>query len=307
VRPNSTCDKERIMLYDLPAGPAIVVVGPDDTRWWASLGEDPAGRHALVIGDPTAPRGAVVIAGSLPDIGAYLHPLHAALTGTVQEAYARLTRSPGSEQPREHHAPLDPSASEPRTAVDLVTLPHTGIRVPDPSLRVSSYRELPTPDGVAYTATVQLRRVAVGTIHNDGHGGPTTYVPSSNVFGHRQLADFVAASRTPDGQPITQELLLDELITEFENAAHVTGAIRAGRSPVRLMAPLGAGDELADTYYTAHRTTAAQVTTPGQRGALAAQLRRRAVVEGAWWQLWTGQRWEDLTPPPQPHHGGRAL
>jgi len=295
------------MLYDLPATPAIIVVGPDDTRWWAELGEDPAGRHALVIGDPTAPRGTVVIAGPLPDIGAYLHPLHAALTATVQEAYARLTREPGSEQPRKHPAAPPPPADEPRPAVSLVMLPHTGIRVPDPILRVSSYRELPTPDGVAYTATVRLHRIGVGTIHNDGNGGPTSYFPDSNVFGHRQLADFVAASRTADGQPISKEQLLDELITEFENAEHVAAATRAGRSPVRLMAPLGAGDGLADTYYTAHRDTAAEVTTPAQRDALTAELRRRAVVEDAWWQLWTGQRWENLTPPPQPTTGRRAL
>jgi hypothetical protein len=201
------------MLYDLPAGPDIVVVGPDDTGFWAELGEDPAGRHALVIGDATAPHGAVVIAGPLPVIGAYLHPLHAALTGSVQSAYAGLTPAPGNQQPREHPAAPDPSVGESRPAVDVVTLPHTGIRVPDPGLRVSSYRELPTPDGVAYTATAYLHRVLVGTIHNGGNGGPTSYFPDSNVFGRRQLADFVAASRTADGQPITEEQLLDELVT----------------------------------------------------------------------------------------------
>ena len=289
------------MRYDLPAGPTITVVGPDNTHWWATLGEDPAGRHALVIGDPTTPHDAVVIAGPLPDIGAYLHPFHAALTGTVQDAYARTTATRGWDKQRKLAPAPHPPAGEPRPAADLVTLPHTGIRVPDPRLRVSSLRQLPTPDGVAYTATLRLGRTPVGTLHNEGRGGPTSYHPAAgSPFGHRQLADFVAASRTTDGQPLTEEDLLEGLVTEYDNTKHVAAATRAGRSPLRLQAPLGAGDGLADVYYTAHRTTAAKVTTPAQRDALVAELRRREVVDGAWWQLWTGQRWDDLTAPPPP-------
>jgi len=141
ARPHLTCGKERIMLYDLPAGPAVTVVGPDDTWWWAELGEDPAGRHALVIGDPTTPRDAVVIAGSLPDIGAYLHPFHTALTGTVQDAHARNTRTGGHAEQREREklpAPHPPTA-EPPPATDLVTLPHTGL-LDVPGVRVFAAR-----------------------------------------------------------------------------------------------------------------------------------------------------------------------
>jgi hypothetical protein len=42
------------------------------------------------------------------------------------------------------------------------------------------------------------------------------------------------------------------------------------------------GDDLTDVYHTAHRTTAAKVTTPAQRDALVAELQRRAGVNGGW-------------------------
>ena len=286
------------MLYDLPAGPAIAVIGPEDTAWWAELGEAPAGRYALVIGDRTTPLDSVVIAGSMSDIGAYLHPLHASLVNTIQETSARISQNPGGDQPRALGVTRPASTADPRLAVDLVTLPHTGIRVPDANLRVTSYRELPTSDGVAYTATVRLGRTPVGTLHNEGMGGLTSYHPATgSPFGYRHLAAFVAASRTADGQPISEEDLLEELVTEYENATHVAKAVRAGRSPLRLRAPLGDSDGLDDVYYTAERATTAKVTTPAQRDTLVAQLHTTPVIDGAWWQLWAGHAWQDLTEP----------
>jgi hypothetical protein len=288
------------MLYELPETPAITLVGPGDASWWTAVGQHPAGRSALVIGDPADPATALVITAPLPQLGVYLHRFHAALIGAVQTADERTAtaRDDQSRTPRRAPANL---ADTTQPAPDLITLAHTGIHVPDPALQVTTYRELPNPDGVAYTATVRWGRTPVGTIHNEGTGGPTTYWPAAgSAFGHRRLAEFVAASRTADGQPLTEEVLLDELITEYENVEHVTAAARAGRSPVRLRAPLGAGDGLDELYYTAERRTAAKITTPGQRDALVDQLRRVAVVDGAWWQLWTGQAWEDLTTPTQP-------
>ncbi|WP_432830802.1 hypothetical protein [Dactylosporangium sp. CA-092794] len=284
------------MLYVLPATPLIALVGPDDTAWWAVLGEDPAGRSALVIGDPDNPAGALVIVAALPELGAYLPALQAALRRTVQAGSGRNAPAPRGTPAttRRTTAP----AVEP--AMTRVTLPHTGIRVPDPTLRVMSYQELPTPDGVAYTATVQWGRVPVGAIHNEGAGGATSFWPSAgSTFGHRRLAEFVAASRGADGRPLTEEALLEELVTEYEHAGHVASATRTGRSPVRLRAPLGADEGLDAVYSTAGHHTAAKVTTPAQRDALTAQLERLTVVDGAWWQLWTGQAWEDLTTPQQ--------
>ncbi len=289
------------MLYDLPDGPPIVVVGPYDTAWWAALGQPSAGRHALVIGDPTTPTAAVVIAGAITDLGAYLHPLHSTLVDAVQAAYLHHTEQPGTNsEPAGEPVPPKRTAGGPQHDADLIVLPHTGIRVPDATLRVTAYRELPTPHGVAYTATLRWGNIPVGTLHNEGLGGLTTYRPAAGTpFDDARLDAFVAASRTADGQPFTEEAtLLEELVTEFENVEHVTSATRAGRSPIRLQAPLG--DGLDDIYYTALRNTVPKVTTPAQRDALRAALTWPPEVDGGWWQLWTGQAWEDLTLAPAP-------
>lgn len=194
--------------------------------------------------------------------------------------------------------------ADPATESELVTLPHTGIQVPDPTLRVSSLRMLPTPDGVAYTATLRQGRAPVGTIHNEGVGGATRFSPTAgSLFGPRELAAVVAASRTGDGKPISEEELLEDWITEFEHDKEVTRAARLGRSPLRLRSPLSAADtfhdpHLVDIYYTARHATAAKVTTASDRAALVAELARTPIEVGQWWQLWTGDRWEDLTPPP---------
>ncbi|MEU7874260.1 hypothetical protein [Dactylosporangium sp. NPDC049140] len=288
------------MLYVLPDTPPISLVGPDDTAWWTALGEAPAGRSALVIGDPANPTAALVIAASLPELGAYLPVLHTTLDRTVQD---RL------EMP--HPAPRPPlptpattgagtvPAAEADTTSNLVALPHTGIQVPDATFRVTTYQELPTPDGVAYTATVHWGSTPVGTIHNEGRGGATRYWPAAgSALDQRSLAEFVAASRGADGRSLTEEDLLEALVTEYEHARHVAHATRTGRSPIQLRAPLGVGAD--EAFYTADRRVVAKVATPEQRAALTARLQRLAVPDGMWWQLWTGQAWEDLTTPTQP-------
>ncbi|GAA4262791.1 hypothetical protein [Dactylosporangium darangshiense] len=284
------------MLYVLPATPTVTLVGPDDTAWWAALGADPAGRSALVIGDSADPAAALVIAAALPDLGAYLPLFHAAVRRTVDAGSGRHVTVP-----RPLAAPDGAAEPAAASAATLVTLPHTGIRVPDATLQVTGYQELPTPAGVAYTATLRWGPTRVGTIHNEGSGGATIFWPAArSAVDRRELAEFVAASRNADGQPLTEEALLEELITEYEHAAHVAAAARTADSPVRLRAPLGVNGGLDRVSYTAARRTAAKVTTPAQRAALTAQLQRLAVPDGAWWQLWTGQAWEDLTTRSQP-------
>jgi hypothetical protein len=127
----------------------------------------------------------------------------------------------------------------------------------------------------------------VGTIHNKGNGAPTRYHPAAtSTFGHQPLADFVADSRTAKGQPMTEEYLLDELITEYEHGREIAEAARAGRSALRLMAPLGEGEHLDGEYYAAQHTTAAKVATPAHRAALVRQLQQHAPAgPGEWWQL----------------------
>lgn len=293
------------MLYDLPARLSVTVVGPDAVRWWAELGTDPAGRYALAVGDPAGIGDDLVIAGSRTDLAAYLHAACAALTGTHADRYASLRPHTDSGDPAEAPTPSPRPEDRSGPDTDLVTLPHTGIRVPDVNLQLSALRELPTPDGVAYTATVRIGGIPVGAIHNGGAGDQTRYRPMpGSPFGCRHLADIVAASRGPDGRSLTEEQLLETLITEYQIGWHVDAAAGAGRSPLRLQAPSGVGP--ADLPLTVDVDTATNVTTPAQRAALAAMVQRRPVDAGAWWQLWTGARWEDLTTPAQPGPDGQV-
>ncbi|GAA0924516.1 hypothetical protein [Virgisporangium aurantiacum] len=287
------------MLYELPDGPEIHVVGPDDEAVWTALGVAAGDRRAVIIGAPAAPGQATVIVGTVADFAAWLDPV----TGRIPAA--QPTGGVGDE-PTVVGVDADPPP-----VAELVTLPHTGIQVPDPTLRVSSLRQLPTPDGVAYTATLRQGRTPVGTIHNEGNGGATNYSPvAGSPFGPRELAAFVAASRTADGQPISDENLLEDWVTEFEHDKEVTAAVRLGRSPLRLRSPLSVVDtfydeHFDDVYFTARHLTAAKVNTAADRAALTAELLRIPIEAGQWWQLWTGQQWEDLTPPPSRQPGSR--
>ncbi len=286
------------MLFDLPTGPEIHLIGPDDTAVWTALDVEASGRHAVVIGDLATPARATIIAGLLADIATYLDPLSGPLTRALARVGAQA-RQPSLGRVRREAIPAGGNIED-QPAVELLTLPHTGVRVPDPRLRVTSYRELPTPEGVAYTATLRLGRIPVGTTHNEGTGGPTSFHPvAESPFGWRQLAVFVAASRTCDGHPIEEEQLLDELITEYEHAKEVSKAARVGRVPLRLRSPLGYDEHLADAYYTAQHAMTTKVTTSAQRAALVADLLAHAPLQpGQWWQMWNGEQWENLTPPP---------
>jgi hypothetical protein len=267
---------------------------------WAALGVEAAGRHAVVVGDVVAPAQATVIAGTVDDLAAWLDLFTSQLSTLSRTLERRFTAAPqpGRDRNEGTNSPADRVAAEQRPATGLVTLPRTGIRVPDANLRVSSLRQLPTPDGVAYTATLRQGSTPVGTIHNAGDGAGTSHSPLAGPpFGLRQLAAFVAASRAADGQPTSEEELLEDWVTEFEHDKEVTTATRLGRSPLRLRSPLGAADtfhdeHFDDAYYTARHATAAKVTTAAARTALVDQLLRIPIEAGQWWQLWTGERWE---------------
>lgn len=283
------------MIYDLPAGPPITVVGPDDTPWWTTLGLDPAGRHALVLGDPAAPRDATILTGPLSALDAYLQHL----TRAVHRAagHPEYPFVPDGDTMASHR-PATFSASAPRPVHELVRLPHTGISVPDPDLRVTALQLSPGPDGDAYTGTLRLGRRVAGVLVNDGFGGPTGYQPApGSPLSPRLLAAVVAASRDEHGDPIAETEFLDALVTEYENVQHVEIARRLGRSAVRMRAPLGADDVLAASHYTARCVVVAAADTPEQRDELIAALHQQPTPEGAWWQLWTGDRWDDLTAP----------
>lgn len=175
----------------------------------------------------------------------------------------------------------------------LVVLPHTGLRVPHTRLNVTSLKTLPTPDGEAFTATLRLDGRVIGHIHNDGHGGATTWSTNGTSFSWRDLDMFVAACRAPAGTVPLEENVLDELVEEYATTRTVAKHERANRTPLRLC-------QLIDgVTYGAGEAAATKVTTPAHRQRLITELAAASPAgEDEWWQLWNGAAWEDLTPRP---------
>jgi hypothetical protein len=300
------------VFYQLPDQPPVTLVGPTDTALWAALGVDPAGRYAVVLGEVSMPDRALVVTGSLVQLARWLDPHTGDLPATLAHLGTQLPAAAASGPPVAATTPtlspapiptavpaLNPVVAPPAAGVALVALPHTGLRVPHQRLTVTGYRQLPTADGVAFTATLRLDRTIVGTIQNEGMGGPTGFHPGgSPAFGYRDLSAFVAACRTSTDQPASEDEVLDGLVTEFLTAKRIRRAQQAGRCALRLMAPLVADDPAAG-FYPVAEADAAMPSGPDARAVLAYQiLRQSAPAVGEWWQVWTGQRWEDLTERP---------
>lgn len=173
----------------------------------------------------------------------------------------------------------------------MITLPHTGIEVPHDRLLFKGYQELPTTDGVAFTAQLFDSARALGTIENDGQGGGTRFVSRTHEA-HRMVTEFVSACRRA-GSPLDEEWVWEHLITEddLDHAAKATGhresLIRGVHndgdwdgtlSPVRVP-PLWLG-----------------ATGSSWRTKLVRELREEHPGT-ADWEYWTGQAWESLTLP----------
>jgi len=142
---------------------------------------------------------------------------------------------------------------------------------------------------------------------NEVNGGQTSYrAVNFSPFTARAMARHGWACRVNVRTP-SDEVVLDVLVAGYDNATHVAQASRAGRSPLRLVAP-GVdvtGDN--DAYTTVDLTTAPAVTTSAQRDARVADLLRQTPrYDGQRWQLWTGQRWEDLRPTSAPESAAGA-
>ena len=192
----------------------------------------------------------------------------------------------------------------------LIPLRHTWLLVPHTSLRVAGHSEIPTADGVAYTAWLTLDGRPIGTAENAGRGGETRFVPGDDPeFGPREMRTFAAACRTPAGGHPSEADVLDELITEAELDRAVTTADRDGGGLLRHVDMLRLADEPGGAWYfiTGHLIVDHQ-TVVDLRGT-----RRQAVIDGLpaddppnadrWWQQWVSPplgsgHWVDLTPRP---------
>lgn len=191
------------------------------------------------------------------------------------------------------------ASSDPTT--DLTALVHTGLQVPHTRLAVTALRQLSLHDGVAFTATLRHDRQVVGTIENQGTGGGTWFIPTHRAtFGDTDLRAFADACRTAAGTVPTVEEILDDLVTEYDTSRAIRRAQRAGRTLLRLY----------DYIYDEHdqpfgepiihsEATAVPPTTDRARQALIAELTTNVPAgPHAWWRIWNGHAWDDLTPRP---------
>lgn len=187
----------------------------------------------------------------------------------------------------------------------LTTLTHSGLQVPAaPKLAVTSYKGHNTYDGVAFTCTLRADGKIIGTVENSGHGGGTEFHPNTvrgEGFGYAEFNAYAAQCRNPQGEEVLAERVLDDLVTEYEWTKKITKATPKGRSVLRLMDFILWGNEEAPSG-DAYAHAEAEATTPtndAQRASLAAQVTAQLAggSEYSWWQIWTGERWENLTTP----------
>jgi hypothetical protein len=167
----------------------------------------------------------------------------------------------------------------------VIMLPHSRLEAPHDRLRVTSLREIPMHDGVAFTATLRLDGRRVGVIEDDGRGGGAQFHPDPGTgFGYNELNAFAAECRR-DGQPISTEGVLNDLVTEYDLTRRIRRATATRGTVLRLVGADGYAIELA--------TVAVMPTTEHHRQLVAAKLGQPA--EGHW-EMWNGQAWQLLSP-----------
>lgn len=181
---------------------------------------------------------------------------------------------------------------------------HTGIDAPL-TFTITGVNEVQTNRGVAYsTELVHPSLGVVGRIANEGCGGPTTFDPYDHTrFGERELQELLERS-LQDGEPMKTdnwglETLLDEIIYEAETTQLVTEMRARDRFLIRSYlsreaASWGPSRGAPGTYDRI-------VTQRAGRERLAAALAAdpaETLVEGAYWQMFTGEDWAPLIGTP---------
>lgn len=177
---------------------------------------------------------------------------------------------------------------------------HSGLQVPAPHpYAVTGYSGHRTPDGVAYTATLRKDGRIIGTIENSGHGGPTTFYPKDRAtYGYDELNAWVAQCRDADGNAAYPESVLEDLVTEYEIGREVAKLAKVGRTMLRLMDYFwGSDDRPIGAPFMSNSATATAPRTEALRASLRDSVVARYGIgsEYGWWQIWTGEAWEDLT------------
>ncbi len=196
-----------------------------------------------------------------------------------------------------------------RTAVadaTTVRLPHTGLRVPDASVKLTRLRQMRTRNGVSFNANLRVNNRIVGTIDNEGNGGGTWFHPhDQRVYGQTHLAEYAAQCRSEEGQPVDVEALLDQLVDEYDWSRQVAAAGRQGRTVLRLIAfPTHdgtlTGDRIGLPPYPHDHADALIPRGDEQWARLVQEVRSGLADPGphGWWQAYTAAGWRDITARP---------
>lgn len=185
--------------------------------------------------------------------------------------------------------------------VTTVRLPHTGMWVPDRSLSLTAYKEMSTPDGVAFNANLRVGKKVVGTVEQTGRGGMTMFRWNDwRTFGENHLDEYAARCRTAEGATVTSEDLLNQLVEEHDWTRKTAAAERKGRMTLRLIGhPEGCGFDDTEPPYAYNMSGCRPPTEDRHWTVLAGQVASAMPPgESSWWQGWTGTEWRDITPRP---------
>lgn len=194
----------------------------------------------------------------------------------------------------------------PTNTKNLIRLPHTGMRVPDRSLAVARIQQLNTARGTAYTALLTRHGRHVGTIENNGCGGPTVFEAKDgrrSEFGERALEQYAQQCQADDGTPVTAEVLMENLLTEHQLTEEVTYAAVTKKMTLRRWAhQTSSGDLPAGTPWIDRYGVMSHI--PGDADArriLAGHLMdgQYAPSRHGWWQGWLDGSWQDMTERPE--------
>lgn len=177
---------------------------------------------------------------------------------------------------------------------DLIQLPHTGLHVPHTRYTLTDFQQMTTRNGIAYNATVNERDRRVGIIENDGNGGATLFFPATGAD-RRAVHEFAAACRM-DGEPLTEEEVLDRLIDEHETAVDVAKCARRRASLLR-------GFDKDEEFVASIVIKVPPVWLDREDSPFLPRIARDLKVsdpEATAWQFWTGDQWKPLTLPAVP-------
>ncbi|MFD8387388.1 hypothetical protein ACFV2X_54480 [Streptomyces sp. NPDC059679] len=177
---------------------------------------------------------------------------------------------------------------------ELTTLPHTGLEVPHDRYTLADFQQTEMRCGIAYSATVNEGGRCVGVIENQGDGGGTWFYPAT-AADRRAVHEFAATCRM-DGEPLSEERVMDRLIDEHEMAGEVEKCARQRKSLLRAL------DEDGQIGVTVAVGAPPVWLTRADSPFLSRIARKLKASDPdvSAWEVWTGDQWAPLNLPAIP-------